>query len=107
MANLVLWSLAVEEHFYFLRPTVIRRISSSKLALICGSIILVSPISDLFRTNLAMNTLSSRRMVYYSWNPVDSLALGALMGSLEPLFRCTLCMFLLIESGPRRKLVAP
>ena len=70
-----LWSLAVEEHFYILWPTVVRRFSARALAWVAGSIMVVVPILRVtsffagWRDNLD----------WYTWFVADGLATGCLL----------------------------
>jgi peptidoglycan/LPS O-acetylase OafA/YrhL len=49
----VLWSLAVEEHFYLLWPWVVRKLSMRSLAACCLAIIALSPLLRLWSLHLA------------------------------------------------------
>lgn len=69
----VFWSLAVEEHFYFLWPVTVRYVSRRWLAIVCGALILIEP---------SLRYVFSGRGVYtyeYSWFRFDGLAVGALL----------------------------
>jgi len=71
----VLWSLAVEEHFYLLWPTVIRRLSPrAVLGYACG-IVVITPMIRLTAFKMgAQDGLST-----YTWNVADGLAMGAIL----------------------------
>jgi peptidoglycan/LPS O-acetylase OafA/YrhL len=79
----VLWSLAVEEHFYLIWPIVARRLSPTKLLWVLGAILVMSPISRFLyyeqstRTNVAGPGSGS-----FTWNHLDGLALGAIVAIL-------------------------
>jgi len=80
MSYPVLWSLAVEEQFYLVWPTVIHRITARRLAILAGAIIIASPISRLvcFLPTQHAN-LSDSGCYYFTWNTMDGLACGALL----------------------------
>jgi peptidoglycan/LPS O-acetylase OafA/YrhL len=69
----VFWSLAVEEHFYFLWPMTVRYLSRRTLALVCVALILVEPALRCVCSGLGIYTYE------YSWFRVDGLAMGALL----------------------------
>jgi len=72
----VMWSLAVEEHFYLLWPLIIRRSSKRTVACLAASVILLSPIAR----GLAMHFGTHPQSVYQlSWFRFDGLAMGALL----------------------------
>jgi|HubBroStandDraft_2_1064218.scaffolds.fasta_scaffold167605_1 peptidoglycan/LPS O-acetylase OafA/YrhL len=73
----VLWSLAVEEHFYLLWPTVVRNFTRRALPWICGFIIVGCPALRAF--------YFWRHYEYgsgYTWLVADGLAWGALLATL-------------------------
>jgi peptidoglycan/LPS O-acetylase OafA/YrhL len=72
----VLWSLAVEEHFYFVWPAQIRAFSSRKLSLILVIVIILEPILRL----TAMLKGADWKLTYYL-TPfrLDGLAVGSLL----------------------------
>jgi peptidoglycan/LPS O-acetylase OafA/YrhL len=76
----VLWSLAVEEHFYLLWPMVVRKLRNRQLLVLCAAIIIASPILRLATFYL---TEQNGRVFYlcndYTWNSADGLACGALL----------------------------
>jgi len=76
----VLWSLAVEEHFYFVWPAMVRRVSDLQMMNICVALILLSPLSRLvtFYWGRHFGTLSFAGNDY-TWNSADGLACGALL----------------------------
>lgn len=69
------WSLAVEEHFYFAWPWVVRRASSRALVTLCVSGLLAMPV---------LRALFWRHEFIYSLTPfrLDGLLLGALIAQL-------------------------
>lgn len=73
----VLWSLAVEEHFYLLWPLLVYLLGRRKLAALAISVIVISPI---VRGIAVAHGMSIDMAVYeYSWFRFDGLALGGLM----------------------------
>ena len=80
MSYSVLWSLAVEEHFYLVWPTVVRHVTPRVLLLLSIAIILVSPI---FRWISLMIEIRNGNVSYmfnnYTWNSIDGLACGAVL----------------------------
>jgi peptidoglycan/LPS O-acetylase OafA/YrhL len=70
-----LWSLAVEEHFYILWPTVVRRFSARALAWVIGSIIVVVPILRVISFFLGWRD----NLDWYTWFVADGLATGCLL----------------------------
>jgi peptidoglycan/LPS O-acetylase OafA/YrhL len=76
----ILWSLAVEEHFYFVWPTVVRKLPIRQLMFCCVAIVLLSPLSRLVtfywsRKNGFVSFVGND----YTWNSADGLACGALL----------------------------
>jgi peptidoglycan/LPS O-acetylase OafA/YrhL len=83
MSYPVLWSLAVEEHFYFLWPGAAKNFSSKHLAWIAGFILVLSPVLRLLCHQSAFGAFLPRAgCSYYTWNTADGLALGALIALL-------------------------
>jgi len=80
MSYTVLWSLAVEEHFYLVWPTAVRRISPRGLLLLAISLMVLSPV---LRFCCSLLPAKYGAIVggcsYYTWNCFDGLALGAVM----------------------------
>jgi peptidoglycan/LPS O-acetylase OafA/YrhL len=74
----VLWSLAVEEHFYLLWPTAVKRLGAASLLSLSVVLLLLSPLSRLLYHLHAAKTGIWSTFVYYSWNNADGLALGGL-----------------------------
>jgi peptidoglycan/LPS O-acetylase OafA/YrhL len=80
MSYPVLWSLAVEEHFYLFWPTIVRRLKPTFLAFLAVTIVIVSPLFRLACFAHAQNTdLLKSGCAYYTWNNADGLACGALL----------------------------
>jgi peptidoglycan/LPS O-acetylase OafA/YrhL len=79
MAYPVLWSLAVEEHFYFLWPFVVKHLSKIALMIACIGIVVLSPISRLIGYYIVMHkvTFDTYQFHQYTWNALDGLACGA------------------------------
>ncbi len=86
----VLWSLAVEEHFYLAWPGVIRRFELKRLALTCIGIILLSPITRLITFLIAQKHGGMSFVCNeYTWNSADGLACGGLLAVCLRLFEPT------------------
>jgi peptidoglycan/LPS O-acetylase OafA/YrhL len=85
-----LWSLAVEEHFYLLWPTVIRALSRRTAAWFALTIFLACPILRAVAYWLGYNHDGG-----YTWLVADGLAIGAFMGVLS--------RGRLAERGPMRR----
>lgn len=75
MAFPVLWSLAVEEHFYMFWPALVRKIKMEHLLWVCCGIVLLSPVIRF------MSFGYSRGFEFneYTWNSLDGLAEGAIL----------------------------
>jgi peptidoglycan/LPS O-acetylase OafA/YrhL len=74
----VLWSLAVEEHFYFLWPFLVRRLSKLGVVAVCAAIIVLTPFSRLMSYYAASHkTFDKFIWNQYTWNALDGLACGA------------------------------
>jgi len=78
----VLWSLAVEEHFYLFWPSIVRRISETGLLWILGALLLFSPLSRLYYFRLALREPADAGYGSFTWNHLDGLALGAIVAIL-------------------------
>jgi peptidoglycan/LPS O-acetylase OafA/YrhL len=74
----VLWSLAVEEHFYFIWPLAARQLSRRNLLLVSIVIIVVSPVCRY----LSFQHSQGFEFNDYTWNSADGLACGAVLGIL-------------------------
>ncbi|HET7105626.1 MAG TPA: acyltransferase [Candidatus Acidoferrum sp.] len=83
MSYTVLWSLAVEEHFYLVWPAAVRKMSPRGLLALGVSLIVVSP-----GLRFCCGLLPAKYAAivggcsYYTWNSFDGLALGAVMALL-------------------------
>jgi peptidoglycan/LPS O-acetylase OafA/YrhL len=73
-----LWSLAVEEHFYLLWPTVVRNISARAVALSGLTVFLVCPTLRALAYHFGYAYGAS-----YTWLVTDGLAIGAVLGALS------------------------
>ena len=71
----VLWSLAVEEHFYLLWPALVRRLSITTLVILIAAICVASP---LLRAGMFLYAHNPQNSMY-SWSNLDGLALGAML----------------------------
>jgi peptidoglycan/LPS O-acetylase OafA/YrhL len=72
----VLWSLAVEEHFYLVWPAVVLLLSRRALLTVSATIFVLSPI---LRGIFAARGLSPDLIYMLSWFRLDGLAAGALI----------------------------
>ena len=80
---IVLWSLAVEEHFYLLWPAFVRKFSLTALAICSAAIVVLSPLVRLLSFHLSLHDgVRSFQSVAYTWNASDGLACGALVAAL-------------------------
>src|SRR5271155_369737 len=78
MAYPVLWSLAVEEHFYFIWPAIARNTRQSTLIGVCVAVVIVTPFLRLATYFLTMhNGFVSYVCNEYTWNCLDGLSCGA------------------------------
>jgi peptidoglycan/LPS O-acetylase OafA/YrhL len=76
MQYAVLWSLAVEEHFYFVWPVVVRNFNRHALAVIATAIVAATTVARIL-TFRAGHYDSYHG--YFTWLVADALALGALL----------------------------
>jgi peptidoglycan/LPS O-acetylase OafA/YrhL len=80
MSYPVLWSLAVEEHFYLIWPTAVQRRQPRTLMAVAGSIVLLAPaFRSICHAHATKTNFIGAGCAYYTWNAADGLALGALL----------------------------
>jgi peptidoglycan/LPS O-acetylase OafA/YrhL len=90
----VLWSLAVEEHFYLLWPAVVRKLNERRLAICCVLVVALSPALRAFSYYLAArHGYVSYKVDDYTWNSADGLACGALLAVWLRVWRPTRAQF--------------
>lgn len=70
-----LWSLAVEEHFYILWPTVVRNLTAWRLTLVSASMVVLIPL--LRATSFVLGYRSG--LAWYTCFVADGLAAGSLL----------------------------
>lgn len=70
-----LWSLAVEEHYYIVWPSVVRRLQPRRLALFSLAICIVVPLARAVSSHYGY--FEGRE--WYTWFEADGLALGSLI----------------------------
>jgi peptidoglycan/LPS O-acetylase OafA/YrhL len=76
----VLWSLAVEEHFYFLWPALVRHTRNKTLMILCATVIIMTPVFRLMSYFIAAKSGLVSDFIYdYTWNSLDGLACGAML----------------------------
>jgi len=76
----VLWSLAVEEHFYLLWPLAVRNFTSRTILAGSGAIVLLSPLLRLISYQIqSRQGWVSFELFDYTWNSADGLACGAFL----------------------------
>ncbi len=74
----VLWSLAVEEHFYLLWPTVVRRLRVQQLLWCAALLVLAAPVCRWISFLIVSGKGSADySYLHYTWNAMDGLACGA------------------------------
>lgn len=73
-----LWSLAVEEHFYLLWPTIVRKFSTRRIEQIAIGVVCVVPALRFASYSLGWRTGLSE----YTWLVADGLAMGAWLAVL-------------------------
>jgi peptidoglycan/LPS O-acetylase OafA/YrhL len=79
----VLWSLAVEEHFYLVWPIVAKRLAPKGLLWFLGTVIVFTPISRyLYHARAVAQGTVGSGYGFYTWNNLDGLALGAFVAVL-------------------------
>lgn len=70
-----LWSLAVEEHYYILWPTIVHKVTTRGLAIISAAIVVLTP--ALRATSFALG--HRKGLDWYTWFVADGLAAGSLL----------------------------
>lgn len=75
----VLWSLAVEEHFYLLWPAVVYFLDRRKILLLCVAILAICPV---LRAIYAAKGMDPDVIYLLSWFRFDGLAAGAVLAIL-------------------------
>lgn len=95
-----LWSLAVEEHYYLLWPTVVRNVNKNQVAKVSIAIMVLVPVLRLvcFELGWGRDSLS-----WYTWFVADGLATGSFVAAALRIresreFARKLCVSLLIGS---------
>jgi len=74
----VLWSLAVEEHFYFCWPLLVRKLTNRGIFCTALGVVAASPLLRLITFYLAARKgWVSYEVFDYTWNSADGLACGA------------------------------
>ncbi len=75
----VLWSLAVEEHFYLFWPLVVRRLPADRLvAFAAGAMVAIIPLVRLYGHSIGHDSALGR----FTWYTADGLAMGACLALL-------------------------
>jgi peptidoglycan/LPS O-acetylase OafA/YrhL len=75
MTYTMLWSLAVEEHFYLVWPFIVHNLSDRRLLRYAVAIAIIVPILRA----LAFLSGPSEGFSYYTWLVADGLAIGAIL----------------------------
>jgi peptidoglycan/LPS O-acetylase OafA/YrhL len=79
----VLWSLAVEEHFYFMWPAVVRYTRNKTLMIFCATLIIMTPVFRLISYFIVAKSGPISFVVNdYTWNSLDGLACGAMLSAV-------------------------
>ena len=73
----ILWSLAVEEHFYLIWPAAVRHTSRRTLAVLAALLALASTLARVIAVRFGFDCFA-----HYSWLVADGLALGSLLAAL-------------------------
>jgi peptidoglycan/LPS O-acetylase OafA/YrhL len=74
---IVLWSLAVEEHFYLIWPMAVRYLTTRSLLCLSGAIVLAEPALRVVSYMIMPPHGSDwNDVARYTWNSIDALALG-------------------------------
>jgi peptidoglycan/LPS O-acetylase OafA/YrhL len=81
---IVLWSLAIEEHYYLIWPTVVRFLSRGRCITVCLIILLIEP---LLRAVVTIHVASFYPIYYLTWFRLDGIVAGSLLALVVPLER--------------------
>ncbi|MGB7599831.1 MAG: acyltransferase [Candidatus Sulfotelmatobacter sp.] len=73
----VLWSLAVEEHFYLIWPTAVRNMSRRAIGIVAVVIAVASTLARVIAWSMGRDFFA-----HYTWMVADGLALGSLLAVL-------------------------
>jgi peptidoglycan/LPS O-acetylase OafA/YrhL len=74
----VLWSLAVEEHFYLSWPMLVRKLTNRGILMTAAAVVAASPLLRLLTFYIcARKGRVSYEVFDYTWNSADGLACGA------------------------------
>ena len=73
----ILWSLAVEEHFYLIWPAVVRNVSRHTVGLVAIAIAVAATLARVVAALLGYDVFA-----HYTWLVADGLALGSLLAVL-------------------------
>ena len=95
MSYPILWSLAVEEHFYFLWPLIVRKISSRGVLWVASGIAVAAPLLRALHFSPAM----PEGFTYLSWLVADGLAMGAILAVYVRGPQCTRKDFALVSAA--------
>jgi peptidoglycan/LPS O-acetylase OafA/YrhL len=100
MAYAVLWTLAVEEHFYLVWPMIVRHMTMRNLLRLCAAIVLFDPmlraISYVFASRHGTEWNDVAR---YTWNAADGMVLGCILALSVREFHWTRKRALRIAAG--------
>jgi peptidoglycan/LPS O-acetylase OafA/YrhL len=75
----MLWSLAIEEHFYLIWPTAVKILSDRRILQILSAILILEPI---LRMAVTHSVNSYEPIYYHTWFRLDSIAAGSLLALL-------------------------
>jgi peptidoglycan/LPS O-acetylase OafA/YrhL len=76
----VLWSLAVEEHFYLFWPMIVRHVTARRLLWLCAAILLIEPgLRAVSYLLMSPDGTDWNDVTRYTWNATDALALGCFL----------------------------
>jgi peptidoglycan/LPS O-acetylase OafA/YrhL len=75
MTYTMLWSLAVEEHFYMIWPWIVHRATNGAILVYASAIVIAVPIVRAF----SFMTGPTEGFSYYTWLVADGLAMGCIL----------------------------